>query len=64
VTLSDSVTGVTREHERRAHAAAPQAEEAEQDGGRVLDRRDWGRRAQANRCGSVESGLGDVKTGG
>src|SRR5260221_9303278 len=36
------------------------AEKSEQDFGRY----DWERRAQANRCRSVESGLGDVKTGG
>jgi hypothetical protein len=36
------------------------AEKSEQD----FDRYDWERRAQANRCRSVESGLGDVKTGG
>ena len=32
--------------------------------GRDPSRHGWERRAQANRCRSVESGLGDVKTGG
>jgi hypothetical protein len=36
------------------------AEKPEQDSGRY----DWERRAQANRFGSVEIELGDVKTGG
>ena len=36
------------------------AEKSERDSGRY----DWERRAQANRCRSVESGLGDVKTKG
>jgi hypothetical protein len=36
------------------------AEKLEQD----FDRYDWERRAQANRCRSVENGLDDVKTGG
>jgi hypothetical protein len=36
------------------------AEKSEQDSGRY----DWERRAQANRCRSVESGLDDAKTGG
>jgi hypothetical protein len=36
------------------------AEKSERDFGRY----DWERRAQANRCRSVESGLDDAKTGG
>jgi hypothetical protein len=36
------------------------AEKSERDSGRY----DWERRAQANRCRSVESGLDDAKTGG
>src|ERR1700675_4164837 len=36
------------------------AEKLERDSGRY----DWERRAQANRCRSVESGLDDAKTGG